>query len=360
MNDKKIVIVTRNMSSGGAERVIAQLLNYFTNKKYDCTLITILEDEIYYTLDDKIKIIEIGNKSNNRFINKLRIYTQLRKIIKNINPNVVLSLPEEIGIYVILSLLNTSIPVIVSERNNPWIMPDNIITRSLRPISYYFADKIIFQTEMAKSFFPNYVRSKSVVLSNPVEPDRLPLRYCGDRDKRIVSIGRLEAQKNFKYLIMSFYEFQKEFSDYTLEIYGEGRDRIELEELIDGLNLNGKVKMPGRDKNVLEKIKTAAMFILPSNYEGLPNALIEAMCIGMPVISTNCPSGGPKTLIQNGKNGLLIPINDKIQMVNAMKKMTDTNFANTLAKEAYKTKDVLTDISIFEKWEKELEINRRY
>lgn len=119
-------------------------------------------------------------------------------------------------------------------------------------------------------------------------------------------------------------------------IYGEGKERTNLEKLIKQLNLEGSVSLPGRNKDVLNAINDSAAFILSSDYEGMPNALIEAMCMGMPVISTDCPSGGPRELIRNGENGLLIDVNDVEGMEKAMKQLV-IGRGETLGKNAYLT-----------------------
>ena len=265
-------------------------------------------------------------------------------------PDVVLTMPEDTGIYVILSLIGTGIPVYVSERNNPWVMPDVKITRFLRKIAYPFAKGVIFQTEMAKSFFPKFIQKKGVVIGNPVDATRIPAPYEGERKKVIVGAGRLEKQKNFSLLISAFAEFSKDVPGYELCIYGEGRLREQLEKEADILRIADKVLLPGRKNNLLELMNECSMFVLSSDYEGMPNVLIEAMCMGMPVISTDCQSGGPKELIQDHVNGLLIPVGDKTAMVAAMKEYVEIKNQKRMAANAYKIKQKLVGKEIFEEW----------
>ena len=303
---KKIDIITRAMTSGGAERVIAQLANYFTEKDISCRIITTENGEVMYPLHEKIDIVAIGKKSNNKVIDRILRYKTIRSVVQKNKADVVLTMPEDTGIYAILALIGTGIPVYVSERNNPWVMPDVKITRLLRKVAYPFAQGIIFQTQMAKSFFPQYIQKKGVVLQNPVDATRIPEPYIGERKKVFSAVGRLEPQKNFPMLIRAFSEFHKREKDYKLVIYGEGRERINIENLIKELHLENSVSLPGRNKDVLNCINDCAAFILSSDYEGMPNALIEAMCMGMPVISTDCPSGGPREIIENEKKILAI------------------------------------------------------
>lgn len=349
-NSKKIVIVTRSMTSGGAERVIAQLANYFVQQGIKCRIITTDQSEVMYPLDNRITIVAIGKKANNKVLDRIIRYKLLRDMILSYKPDVVLTMPEDTGIYAILALIGTGIPVYVSERNNPWVMPDVKITRLLRKVAYPFAQGIIFQTQMAKSFFPQYIQKKGVVLQNPVDATRIPEPYIGERKKVFAAVGRLEPQKNFPMLIKAFSEFHKEEKDYKLVVYGEGRERSNIENLIKELHLENFVSLPGRNKDVLNCINDCAAFILSSDYEGMPNALIEAMCMGMPVISTDCPSGGPKEIIENEKNGLLIPVNDVQRMVQAMFNIIEDDRSCLLGQNAYKTGKHLMDASIFTDW----------
>lgn len=347
----KISFVTRNLSAGGAERVIAQLATYMAEKGIQCEIVTIDQKEVFYNIPTKIVIYQIGKKSNNKVADKLLRYKELRKYLKSSNPNVVLSMPEEIGIYVIPALLGTGIPIVVSERNNPWVMPWKKVTRLLRKIFYPFADGFVFQTKQAASFFPKSIRQKGIVLPNPLDLNRIPKPWSGERNKEIIGVGRLEQQKNFPLLIKAFAKFYRTHPDYKLTIYGEGSKRSELELLANSLLPKKAYSFPGRTKDLLDKIKNAKMFVLSSDYEGMPNVLIEAMAIGMPVIATDCPSGGPAELIKDGVNGLLVPVNDIDAMTAAMTKIADSEeLAKTLGKNAVDIKNKLDSEVVSENW----------
>lgn len=346
----KIEIVTRAMLTGGAERVIAQLANYLANHGIKCRIITMDQSEVMYPLNADIVVEEIGRKSENKIVDRVRRYRALRNKVISDQPDVLLTMPEDTGIYVILAMIGTGIPVYVSERNNPWVMPDSKITRFLRVLAYPFAKGIIFQTRDAKSFFSPRIRRKGVILRNPVDLSRIPLPCENDREKWFASIGRLEPQKNFTMLIEAFAVFHVEKPEYSLRIYGEGSERTKLQELVDRLGLQDSVSLPGRDLDVLNKINSAAAFILTSDYEGMPNALIEAMCMGMPVISTDCPSGGPRELISNGNNGYLVKVGDSEQLVDAMRSIVNEDIACSFSTAARKLRDSYADQIVFDQW----------
>ena len=350
MAREKIVIITRNMVGNGAERVIAQLANYFASQEKQCSIIMLNDDPVFYQLDPRIAVLPVGRKSDNKVLDKLMRYRQVRKLVLEQKPDMVLSMPEEIGVYVLLALLGTGLPVYVSERNNPWVMPDVKVTRILRTLMYPFAKGLIFQTEMAKSFFPDSVRGKGVVLKNPVDPGRIPCQYTGEREKVIVAAGRLSAQKNMPLLLKAFARFAPGHPEFKLRIFGEGELREELTALAASLNIGEKVEMPGRSTALLEKMNSAAMFVLSSDYEGMPNVLLEAMCMGMPCISTDCPSGGPRELIADGVNGLLVPVGDVEALHRAMERMAEPAFAAKMADAAYGIREELTSRDVFVSW----------
>lgn len=348
---KRIVFVTRSLKAGGAERVIAQLVKYLVKKDIICSIITIDNCEVFYDLPSNVKIIAIGERTSIRYLDKFLRYKEVRRYIKELTPDIVLALPEEIGIFVIPTLFGTGIPVVVSERNNPWIMPWKKPTRILRKIFYPFSAGVIFQTKQAASYFSKCIREKSIVLPNPLDLKRIPQPFVGERRKEIVGVGRLVAQKNFPLLIKAFSEFHKNHSDYILTIYGEGESRGELENLAASCLPQGSYFFAGEVKNLLEKINGAAMFVLSSNYEGMPNVVIEAMAIGLPVIATDCPSGGPASLIDDGINGLLVPVNDVNALMDAMSKVAGSNeFASMLGKNAQKIREKLDSDIVAEQW----------
>ena len=316
----KIEIVTRNLKAGGAERVISQLINFWSEHGIKCTLVLLEESEHFYKINPEIQIVELEKKFSNKIINKFFQYFRIRKITKKIKPDIVLSLPEEIGIYVILSLMFIKVSVFVSERNNPWVMPYKKSTRFLRKVMYPFAKGIVFQTEGASLFFSKKIREKGIVLPNPIDLSRFKnynrkIDFC---NKNIISAGRLEKQKNFGLLIDAFKLFNQRLPGYTLTIYGDGSERKILEKQIVENKLEKVVFLPGKTNNLIQQMQKSRMFVLSSDYEGVPNVLIEAMATGLPCVSTNCKPGGAASIIDDNKNGYLVPIGDATQLSERM------------------------------------------
>ena len=357
---KKIVIVTRCMHAGGAERVISQLINYGVSL-YDISLI-ILENQysIDYEIPKECDVIIIKNEKKSLVGKKVSGYLQVRKYVKSINPDVVLSMPEDIGIYVIAALMGTKYPVIVSERNDPQVMPYKKTTRMLRKMVYPFAKGFVFQTNLAASFFSKKIQNKSIVLSNPLELSRLPSPYLGEREKLIVGAGRLETQKNFPLLIDAFAEFYKSHNDYKLIIYGEGRLKRYLEEYALLKLPNTAFTFAGRVDNLPVCINKATVFVLSSNFEGMPNVLIEAMACGVPSISTDCPSGGSADLIVDNVNGFLTAVGDSEAITNRMKYIIENeNIVKEMSEKAVLIRERLDSNIVSKQWFEYLDRNSR-
>ena len=158
------------------------------------------------------------------------------------------------------------------------------------------------------------------MIVNPVSHTFYEAKGCPGAEKKVVSCGRLTRQKRFGLLVDAFHKICDQFPDYTLEIYGTGLGEEKLQAKIDSLGRQDRIRLMGRSHDVPNTIKNASLFVLPSDYEGLPNALMEAMALGLPVVSTDCAGGGARFLIDHGENGLLVPCDDVDALADAIKK----------------------------------------
>ena len=189
---------------------------------------------------------------------------------------------------------------------------------------YRIPDILVCQNEAVHSYFNRMgFKNRLVVLPNPLDFSNIPSERPQVIKKEIVTVGRLTAQKNHRILIDAFSEIVKAHSEYTLKIYGEGPLKTELESHIKKLGLMEKVKLMGTRKEVMKYVNESSVFILPSDFEGFPNVLIEAMATGLPVISSDFSTGVARTLINDGDNGYLFNVNDKQSLIDAMSKLLD-------------------------------------
>ena len=344
----KIVFAIPGMGFGGAERVVSLLANKMVQEHEVRIILTSGESKKAYPLSGEIDLKAIPQEYS---VNKRWII--FRKLCKDFKADVVLAFMDTVGIMASCYLFGTGIPVIISERNDP-----SEKTRQLgfgfsilQKISFLLASGYVFQSEGAQNYYPTICQRKSSIVLNPLDVEKLPSREYDRIEKTIVSVGRLHPQKNHKLLITSFSESKFCKAGYTLHIYGEGDLREELERLIESYGMQNKIFLEGNQENILSRIKNAGVFIFTSNYEGIPNALIEAMAMGIPSISTDCSPGGARMLINDRENGRLIPCDNVQSLIDAMDEWYDNPekmYAAGL--NGKKIQDIVSTSIISEKW----------
>ncbi len=344
---KKIVFVVGGMKRGGAERVISILSREYIRKGWNVSIVLLLFSEIQYKLEDKISIIDLSGKISSRVMRAPYWLVNLRKYLKKEEPDVVVSFAARINVLMLLSAFGLDTKKIISERNDPIHDGRGRITKLLIQLLYPGADKIVFQTTRIKGYFNDRIRKKGVVIYNPIEVSADAQTVDSHK---IVSVGRLEKQKNHYFLIEAFSNIVKKYPEYELWIYGEGTLRNDLENLINRLGINNRVFLPGIAKNVHEQIANAEMCVLSSDYEGLSNALMEAMMMGLPCISTNC--AGSDELIQNNENGLLVSVGNREELEAAMEKLIlDKGLANKLSTNAKNSSKKYSIEAVMRQWD---------
>ncbi len=312
-NLDKVLFACDSMGSGGAEKVISILANTMAANGIDVTIIGVGDPnkpKSFYQLDGNIQYLTLGNGDRKR-IPPLKRVRLLRKEYLSLKPDIIISFLPNANIYTSLALVGIEIPHIVSERNNPKIDPKGKITRLLKKVSFYFADGAVFQTSNAMNYFPNRIKKRGTIIKNPVLLSKKDSNKNITRNKTVLAVGRLVEQKNYHCLLDAFKAFNfKKNNEYILKIYGDGPLKEELIGYSNKLQIVDKVVFAGNDCNWQDKEYNSSMYVLSSNYEGMPNALAEAMALGIPCISTDCPIGGSKELIIDGVNGYLAPVND--------------------------------------------------
>lgn len=347
----KVTFFIGGLSGGGAERVVCQLSSYLVKKNYEVEILTVSESGRPYSLDERVSIksLDSEKKSMNRV---LRIFQKLmslrRYVIQNETDVYVAFLTYSIAAMALMRRI-VKVPIIASSRNDPSLYPftmKKILMWAIKRV-----DGVVNQTTEIDEYFKKCIAMKSsTVIPNAISSEFKP--YYGKREKKIVTAGRFNKQKNIPLLLNSFARLSKEYPDYRLVIYGEGILKTEYIDIAKELGILDQVDFPGYVSNVSEKMKDAAMFVLPSDYEGISNALIEAMATGIPCISTDSLGGGSRMLIKDHENGLLVPRSDVDKMYYAMKEYIDNpELANNCGFEASKIPSVFAPDNIYHMWE---------
>lgn len=356
---KKIALFISSLQKGGSERVMVNLAEYLEKQGYEVLLVTQYKQDVEYEISKTIRRVYSEPSQEylqgGRVHNFLQRFKTLRNIWKENKPDVILAFLGKNNLMAIATSRFLPSKVAVSVRGEPTMEYEGKVMQCIAKGVFCFADGIIMQTNDAKQFLPAWLHKKVRILPNPLNPAFVNKRYEGVREQEIVAVGRLDENKNHMMLIQAFEKIEKEFPDMKLTIYGEGNSRNTLEQYVKEKDLVSKVKLPGNIQNVAERIRKAKIFVLTSNTEGMPNSVMEAMALGMAVVSTDCPCGGPAMLIQNGINGMLVPVGDVNALANAFRKiLSDDAYAKKLEECAYHIVEELHPDSVNKKWEEYL------
>lgn len=359
MRKRKIFFHIHTLTRGGAERSVINLAKQFTEVGYDVTIVTSIKCDVEYEVAGSVKRFILSNKDNTSLSNPItRMFIlglELRRIIKKEKPDVIIAFISGSVVRSVIATIGLPIKVIASIRNDPKYeyrgITGNWIIKCILP----HVDGFVFQTKQAKEYFNDSIQKKSTIIMNSVDPifylvKRKPIK------NRIVTCGRLDLQKNQKLLINAFAEVRKVITDAELLIYGKGPEEGNLKQQIKELALEDSCFLKGETSDVPEVMSKADIFILSSNFEGMPNVLIEALTAGVPCISTDCPCGGPRYIIDSWKNGILVKVNDKQELIDSIIYLsTDRELMNSISVNARKVSERFRPEIIYSEWSKFIE-----
>lgn len=336
------------MTGGGAERVISVLANELCTT-FNVEIVTLKQADIFYDLDQRINIT-CCDDSNSKVgcIRTLKTFFKYRKYIKSTSPDVVIPFTSSAYIFSLVALLFTGIKQIASERNDP--NAGSVIKKYISFLVLSFADAFVVQTNSMKKIFPSWIQKKTTTIYNPVNENIN--KYARSEylvDDRIVAVGRLVEQKNHLLLIRAFAEILKIYPTLKLEIYGKGPLKGAIEYEIQLCNMEDSVTLCEPVKNIFSKIVNSRLFVLSSNYEGMSNAMIEAMCLQVPIVSTNV--SGVDEIIDNGKNGIIVDINNQNQLQKAIESVIcDRQLAVSMSNHSSYKSNIFAKDVIVQQW----------
>lgn len=327
----KIAFFYGNLLRGGAQRVISELANQFADWGDEVEILTLDKGNSGYYLDSRVKVVGLGvaGDSKNKIESIKRMFktlSVLRRWEISEKPDAVLCFSTHLSFQMGLALIGQKdkCKIIASERANPNCR-DEEITDLIEKLQIKNLDGFIFQTQRVSMLFPQKLIDMGVVIHNGIFSKEIPERII-DFDKRdsqkICAVGRINSQKAYDVMLNAFAIFHSTHWEHILNIYGDGKDEEEIKALAEELGLGQNVIFHGNRPDAVKLIKDAGMFVMTSRYEGMPNALLEAMACGIPCVCTDCDFG-PAELIEDGVSGLLVPVDDAEAVAAAMTRIAD-------------------------------------
>ncbi|MBZ9652569.1 glycosyltransferase [Psychroflexus montanilacus] len=321
----KICIVSPSLKLGGIERQLVLLAKYFVTKNHQVYFISCLKHNKFYKLDKKVVLIEPSFKRTTGTANKLFFYPKLiffiRKQVKLINPDTVLTFGDGLSSRVLLALLGFETPVYISDRTSPNFKLSPVV-KIMKSILYPKATAMIAQTNYAanikKSQFKNKLKIK--VIPNILEERK---KYNIEKKDIILYVGRLSWEKGPKRLIESFAKIHSVNNGWKLVLAGSGPMLEELKEFTKHFKIEKNVEFLGDVKAIDKLYAQAKIFAIPSHFEGFPNSLIEAMASGLACLSFD--SYPVDEIITHNKNGLIVKDDDLDAFANSMQKLISNN-----------------------------------
>ena len=337
----RIIFVTPYLSNGGAEREVAAFANNLVNMGNEVHIVCLWGGKADYPVDEKVVIHtwSINPAVKNRMLQGAYRLAVWGKKLTSLKGDIIIPfcLTPEYVLSFLPWLLFSRTKLLYTVRNNQQTTLSKRNQR-LGRLTFSLVAGIWMQTEDQRKFFSKKIQKKTFVVPNILNNRFLDIRKpYRNNISELISVGRIHPQKNQKMLIQAFAKMIERTGNQeaTLSIYGKvlEEDRAteaELKTLIRENHLEERVFLPGRVNDIETKYAQADMFVFGSDYEGCPNALMEAMAAGLPCISTDCPTG-PSTIIESGKNGILVPVKDVDAMSHSMESLIQNpQWANQL------------------------------
>jgi glycosyltransferase involved in cell wall biosynthesis len=325
----KMCCVVSSLGAGGAERVLSLLANAWMARGCRVAIVTLTGvSGDAYALDHRVERVGLDLEIESRspvhaIVNNLRKTWGLRRAVASLAPDVVVSFVDRMNVLTLLACAGLPVPVIVSERVHPGHLYIGGIWSLLRRLMYRRADGLVVQSEASRSWAEAVVRARRThVIPNPVGDRFTSGQGGGEAGRRpiVLAVGRLVPQKGFDLLIEAFAAVAPRHPEWSLVIVGQGPEEPRLRRLAGGLLGQGAVVFQGVVSDPERYYRAAGLFVLPSRFEGFPNALLEAMACGCAVIAADCPAG-PGEIVRHGIDGSLVPSEDLTALTTEMDRL---------------------------------------
>jgi GalNAc-alpha-(1->4)-GalNAc-alpha-(1->3)-diNAcBac-PP-undecaprenol alpha-1,4-N-acetyl-D-galactosaminyltransferase len=336
----KLLFLTSSLGFGGAERVASTLANAWAARGDQVTLVPTFSGggKPFYRINESVELLHltqlssIAPRSGKQYLSRLMA---LRRLVNERRPDVVVSFLPNVNIAALLATAFAGVPCVVCERSDPTQRQLEMKWRLACKLLYRLADSVVVQTEsVAQSIGMLYGGLRKVaVIPNPI-PEELMRWQAGANNtaprRVLLSMGRLVELKQVRHIISAFDCLHEDCPEWDLHIYGDGPLAKQLRRQIEQAGLTGRIFVKGNTSEPWAVMAQADAFVMASAYEGFPNALLEAMAVGLPCVATDCRSG-PRELSRDGVDALLARPNDEADLRNSMRRlMCDSTLRNDL------------------------------
>jgi glycosyltransferase involved in cell wall biosynthesis len=362
---RRILLLVSSMSSGGAERVAANLANAWDARGDEVSLVITYSGagECFYHLAPGVKLHYLATPGRVH-VRNARSYVvrfmRLRRMIRRERPDVVVSFLTNVNVAAVLGALWSGVPVVVCEHIYPPMLPVGKAWSALRRWAYPLAEQVTMLTSEGLSWLNEHVpAARGFVIPNPVpfplpiaEPRLDPAQVVGHDRKVLLAVGRLAQQKGFDWLLAAFSRVADANRSWDLVILGEGSERAALEARIGELGLGYRVFLPGRAGNIGDWYALADLYAMSSRFEGFPNTLGEAMAYGCAAVSYDCDTG-PRDIIRDGIDGVLVrPVGDVGALAAALGTlMRDDELRARMSREAVTVRERYSIDAVLARWD---------
>ncbi len=360
---KTIAFHLNCLVQGGAERVVTNLANKFAEEGYKVYVATEWYDENEYELNERVTRVHVGLKDTDekkgRVTKFLLRVKYLKEFLKEYRPDVLVAFAHRANYRALMANKGFGIPTVISIRINPIGFYDSFSDKIQIKWLFPRAAGCVFQTQQQREFFKPYLQDNSRIIMNPLNPKFIGVKRPEVKEKVVVNHARIVDFKNHPMLVDAFAIVHDKHPDYVLKIYGPDSfdgTKEKVEKKIAEHHLENCVLLMGSCNEIDKEIPKAEVYAYSSDYEGFPNSLLEAMAMGMPIVSTDCPPGGPKMVIRDGENGFLVPVGDHEALADRICKLIeDKELADRFGKEASKVSEIANVQTVFEQWRDYLE-----
>lgn len=347
----RVLFVINSLGYGGASKILAFVANNLDNSRFTAAIYNLNESQSVQIINKDIMVFD-DKTCNIRIIRRILQVINIIIKIYSYKPDIIISFLNTPSLLSVVAGKLMRTPVIFSERGDPYRC-NTYSSRIYQILISRFADGAVFQTNAAKEYFPKRLQKKSCVILNPaIIKDESIEANLESPNNEISFVARFEnAQKRQDIMVEAFKIVNEKYPDFVLKFYGKGEDEEYIKSIVESYGLSEKVLFKGYSSNPTKDISNSRMFILTSDYEGMPNALIEAMSIGLPVISTDCSPGGARMLIEDGVNGLLVKRGDPVAVSEAIiKYIENPDLAKKCGTAAEKIKERLSPGIVIKQW----------